>query len=241
VQQTATLRAKISRRTLALRLALALILTAGAAASAAFLAGRRAARPTPSVTVPPYEIPPLVAFPLLPPDKNLLPDVPASVRTDGILEGWRYAVEDRSRQQLTLGMRDGALTLRIVHSEPRVFQLESPLINLAGTNLRALRLAGRAHRLENFDGSVLYHLVTYSPGPDGRPREDATERFEARAVKRKGDSAVSLSRKIELPRRVTHVRVRIVAEFAGAIELDRPQLTGEDGRASRAPQGKDGK
>jgi hypothetical protein len=111
------------------------------------LAGRRAARPTPSVTVPPYEIPPLVAFPLLPPDKNLLPDVPASVRTDGILEGWRYAVEDRSRQQLTLACATAHSPCASFTPNPRL-QLESPLINLDGTNLRALRLAGRAHRLE---------------------------------------------------------------------------------------------
>jgi predicted phosphodiesterase len=237
VQRQATLRPRLSRRQ-AVALSLALLLAGGAAALGAFHAGRQTARDPLAVSVPSHDLPSLNAFPLLPPDKNLLPEVPPAVGADGLVSGWRYAVEDRALQTLGIGLRDGALTLRVVHAEPRRFELESPLINLAGTNLRALRLAGRAHRLDGFAGSVLFQLVTYVAGPDGRPQQDATERFEARDAKRKGAATVSLSRKIEIPRRATHVKVRVEAAFTGALELDRPLLAGEDTRVRGTAQAK---
>ncbi len=237
VHRQATLGPRLTRRR-AVKLSLILLLAGGAAAVAAFQAGRQAAPSPLAVSVPPSEPPALIAFPLVPPDKNLSPEIPPSASADGSLAGWRYAVEDRERQSVGIGLRDGALTIRITHAEPRRFDVESPLVNLAGTNLRALRLSGRAHRLDGFAGSVLFQLVTYTTGPDGKPQQDATESFEARDTKRKGAVAASLSRKIDLPRRVTHVRLRIVADFSGTLELDRPLLTGECARTSAAAQGK---
>lgn len=147
-------------------------------------------------------------------------------------------MEDRTQQAVSVGLRDGALTIRVAHGGPLRFELESPLVDLAGTRLRALRLSGRVYRLEDFAGAAHFQLITYAAGPDGRPRPDSTESFEARDAKRKDASVAALSRKIEISGRVTHVRVRVAAEFAGVMEIGRPSLCGEAARDAAPAKGK---
>ncbi len=204
---------------------------------AAFNASRTSASPTLAVTVPAFDLPSCNAYPLAP-GKNLLPDLPHAITPDGRIEGWRYAFEDRTRQTFSTGLRDGASTLFIRHAGPHKAQLESPLINLAGTRLDALRLRGQIRKSDAFSGTVFYQLITYTTRPDGLPVQVATPSFDVRDSKRKASApAASVNRKIELPKRVTHVRFRIDADFDGTLELEQPTLTDAAGDAAAPKKG----
>lgn len=191
---------------------------------------RRAASQAPlAVTVPDYDLPSRTAYPLAPPDKNLLPTWPTDgLDSQGQLEGWRYAFDDKNKQHFTTGLRNSALTLCVNHAENRRFWLESPLINLAGTQLAALRLKGRIFKPGPFSGTVFFQLVTYTTARDGSLASGATIGFEVRDAARKSVPAFgALNRKIELPKNTSHVRFRIEGSFAGMIEIEQPLLTGE--------------
>jgi hypothetical protein len=140
------------------------------------------------------------------------------------MAGWRYAFEDRTRQSFSTSLRDGSLLLCIRNAGPCRAQLESPLINLAGTRLRALRLSGRVRKSEGFSGTVFYQLVTYAQQPDAALRQSATHSFEVRAGKGKSPLS-SLSRKVELGKNTSHVRFRVEAAFEGTLEIEQPQLS----------------
>jgi len=203
-----------------------IVLAAGIAALSA--TGRRAAQPAFPITMPEFDLPSLAAYPLAPPDKNLLPPLPAELNPDGRLEGWRYAFEDRGQQAFSTGLRDSAITLCIRNEGPHKAQLESPLINLAGTGLGALRLSGRVRKSEAFDGSVFYQVAAYAARPDGAPEQIRADSFEVRNERRKSAvQAASLNRKVDLPRRTTHVRFRIEAAFVGTLEIEQPRLAGD--------------
>ena len=225
-----------ARKPLSLVLGLAAC-AALAAGVAAFSAGRTLPPPALAVTVPAFDLPSCNAYPLTP-GKSLLPDLPAALGPDGRMEGWRYAFEDRTRQRFSTGLRDGAITLCIRHTAPCKVQLESPLINLAGTQLSALRLRGQIRKSDTFSGTVLYQLVTYATLPGGTLEQVATPSFDLRDSKRKSATpAASLNRKIELGKRVTHVRFRMEADFDGVLELEQPTLTDA---ASESPASKKG-
>ena len=216
--------------------ALAFRLLAGIAVCAALAAGgyalsarREAARQPLAVAVPDFDLPALNAFPLVPPNKNLLPELPTDLGPGGRMVGWRYAFEDRKQQRFSPSLRDGALVLGVRHAGAHKLQLESPLINLAGTRLRALHLDGRIVKSEGFAGTVFFQLVSYATRPDGTLEKGTTKSFEVGGGK---SAAAGLSRKIELSKATTHVRFRIEAEFAGALEIKQPALTADVPRVS---------
>lgn len=200
----------------------------GAAGLALFRAERAATQTPLAVSVPDYDIPSLNAYPLVPADKNLLPAFPAIASAGERLEGWRYAFEDRNRQAFETGLREGAISLRFTHKGPGKLRLESPLINLAGTRLRALRLRGRVRRSEGFSGAAFFQLVTYATLPDQSQEPRTTVSYEVREGKSKEGGLCSLNRKIELPKNTTHVRFRVEADFDGTMELEPPSLTAAD-------------
>jgi predicted phosphodiesterase len=203
-----------------------LALSVALAGGMALLSASRDAPPaTLAVTVPDFDLPSCAAYPLAPPDKNLLPLLPAALNADGRLDGWRYAFEDRLGQTFSIGLRDSATTLCIRHAGPHKAQLESPLINLAGTHLRALRLRGRIRKGETFSGTVFYQLVTYTSQPDGTPTPYKTESFEVRDTRQKASTpAATLTRKVALSKPITHVRFRVDASFEGTLEIEQPYL-----------------
>ena len=212
-----------------------LLVLLGLAVGAALAAGgyaahaqRVAAQGPLAIAVPDFDLPSLNAYPLTPPDKSLLPALPASLSPDGRLAGWRYGFDDRTKQRFSTIQRDGALLLCVSNAGPCRVQLESPLINLAGTQLRALRLRGRIGKGESFSGTVFYQLVTLTTQPDDTLALGATHSFEVRDIKRKTPVQIaSLSRRIDLGRNVSHVRFRIEAAFSGTLEIEQPQLTGD--------------
>jgi len=208
---------------------LALALCAALAAGGYAVHAQRVATPSAlAVTVPDFDLPSLTAYPLTPPDKNLLPVLPASLNSDGRMEGWRYAFENRTKQHFSTELRDGALLLCIRNAGPCKAQLDSPLINLAGTQLKALRLQGHVRKSDTFSGTVFYQLIAYTTERDGSLALGSTQSFEVRAIKRKASAQnVSLNRKVDLGKNVSHVRFRIEAAFDGTLEIGQPQLTGE--------------
>jgi predicted phosphodiesterase len=192
----------------------------------AFRAGRAAAAPPLAVSVPPFDLTPLAAYPLIPPGKNLLPPLPPSLNPDGRLEGWRYAFDDRGKQRFRTGLRDGATTLCIDHGARCKARLESPLIDLAGTGLRTVRLQGRLRRTDAFSGTVFYQLVTYTTGADGTPVQRSVQPFEMRTAKRKlSTPGAERDVAIKLGKQLTHLRFRIEADFEGTLEIEQPRLT----------------
>jgi len=219
-----------------LLVALALTATIGGYAYNA----KRAAQHAPlAITLPPDDPPSLIAYPLTPPDKNLLPPWPSALGPDGLLEGWRHAFDDRRQQRFSTGLRDGATTLRATHTASHRFWLESPLINLAGTRLTALRLKGRVVKPGPFDGTVFYQIIAYTTERDGSLALGATTSFEMRNAARKSDPPFGvLNRKIELGRNVSHVRFRIEGTFAGTLEIEQPVLVGEHRRTSETKETK---
>lgn len=199
---------------------------AGAATLAAFRAGRRVTGTTPlAVSVPEFDLPALAAYPLSPPGKNLLPPLPDSLSPDSRLAGWRYAFEDHTRQTFSTGLRDASLTLLIRNTGTRKAQLESPLIDLAGTGIRSLRLRGRIRKPEPFSGTVFYQLLSYTANPDGSLGQTRTDSFELRTAKRKlSPPGAERDVGVRIARNVTHVRFRIEAVFDGTLEIEQPCL-----------------
>ena len=208
---------------------LTLATCAALAAGALVVRARRdAAQSTLAVTIPDFDLSSVNAYPLNPPDRNLLPVLPATLSSGARIEGWRYAFDDRAKQSFSAALRDGALLLSIRNVGSYRIRLESPLINLAGTQLQALRLRGRIRKPEAFSGTVFYQLVTYTTEQDGTLALGSTHSFEVRDSKRKTQTLTgTLNRKVDLGKTVSHVRFRIDAAFNGTLEIEQPQLAGE--------------
>jgi predicted phosphodiesterase len=171
--------------------------------------------PQPSaVMVPDHELEPLNAYPLVQPDKNLLPEFPSAKEADGRIAGWRYGFSDREWQQIATDKNK----IRITHSHSARFSLESPLIVLAGTQFQSVRMRGRVWRGDDFDGTVIFQLVTYAEKDDGTLGQVAVKSLDIRDTR---------NLKIDFPKRVTHLRFRAEATFKGVLEMEQPVLTAE--------------
>jgi len=217
-------------RRLARNLALGLLAlgAVGVAGRLIFRAGHATAESAPVAMMPPFELPVRAAYPLMHSGGNLLPPLPESVAPDRRLDGWRYALEDRDRQRFALGLRDGGLTLVVRHDGPRRFQLESPLIDLAGTRITALRLTSRVRKPGPFEGSATIQLVTYTRLPHDLLQRGRTEQYELRTTRRRlVPPGAERNVRIRLGRAVTHVRFRVEATFDGVLEIEQPALRAE--------------
>jgi len=186
-----------------------------------------------AVLVPDYEMTPLNAYPLSPPDRNLLPAFPSALGADGRIAGWRYGASDLRQQLVAMGQREGAAVLRITHGNSAQWTLESPLITLTGTQMQSVRMRGRVWRGNDFEGTVIFQLVTYAEKPDGALEQVAVNGFEVRDTRGEPPGAFSLNRKIEFPKRVTHLRFRIETTFKGVLEIEQPVLTAETIRSNK--------
>lgn len=240
VRERSSLRSERLRKHLFFMVVFALF-ALGAAVFAAVRAERAADRRELLATrVPDYDIPSLNAYPLAPADKNLLPALPALIADDGRLPGWRYALEDRTRQTFNTALRDGSICLRVSSAGAGEVRLESPLVNLAGTNLRSLRLRGRLHKFAGFSGTVFFQLLTYGTRPDQTQEQRSVISYEVRGARSLTDSAGAINRKIDLPKGTTHVRFRLEADFDGTLELEQPALAAAEAAVRTTAQKKAG-
>jgi len=180
-----------------------------------------------AVLVPSHDLQPLNAYPLSPPDRNLLPELPSALGPDGRIAGWRYGLNDRQRQQVAVVQREGAVALCVTHGAATRFSLESPLITLTGAQVPSARMRGRVRRGEDFDGAVVFQIVTYVEKDDGTLEQVAVNGFEVRDTRGEAKDTFSLNRKVEFPKRVTHLRFRIETTFKGILMIEQPVLTAE--------------
>ncbi|MDD4101040.1 MAG: hypothetical protein PHU80_00215, partial [Kiritimatiellae bacterium] len=186
------------------------------------------ANQAPALIVPEFDLPAIAAYPLVPPDKNLLPPLPLSPAPPERFENWRYALDNLSRQTFQTGLRSGASTLVVHHHENHKFSLESPLIRLDGVALKALRLRGLLRKHEDFKGSVFYQVITYTRDNEGEPRQHRVEPYEMRTSRRRlSPPGAERDVRIKIPKVASHARFRIEANFEGTLEIEQPYLTGD--------------
>lgn len=174
--------------------------------------------------IPPFELSPLYAYPLTPPDKNLLPTWPITVQTGERLEGWRYTLIQPTEQRFIHSIIKG--NLAIEHLSPQKIHIESPWIDLSATEMEAVRLKVSAFPEENFSGSVLGGIICSVRDPEGTFTPIKNEPFELRK-KRKSENKIEFSRKVTIPKRTTHLQFFIDGEFSGQISFAPPYL-GQD-------------
>lgn len=181
-----------------------------------------------ATTIPATDLPTLHAYPLTPRDKNMLPPLPPALSQDGRLAGWRYAFEDRQAQYFHSGLRDNTTTL-CIHNQKRLkAQLESPLLNLAGTQLTAVRLQARIRKPDSFNGTVVYQVITYSTDANGNYHQQALHPFEMRSAKKRlTPPGAERNVGIRLNRQTTHLRLRIECDFSGQLEIEQPAIVAD--------------
>lgn len=156
---------------------------------------------------------------------NLLPPLPETLNADGAFKDWHLTLEDRTRQTLSIGLRDAASTLCIHHTNTCKAILESPLIALRGSGIRNVRLRARVRKPEPFSGTVSYHVIMYTPDQDGTPKQSRVKDFEMLTSKRKlSPPGADRDVRIPLVRSITHARLRIEATFEGTLEIEQPTL-----------------
>ncbi len=207
---------------------LALIILSGALT---FYAGKTIASSPLSTLMPPYPLSMIAAYPLLANNQNLLPVLPETFTQDNRLKGWRYAFDDRTRQAFSIGLRDSNITLCIHNQEHGRVMLESPLIDLSGTGLKALRLKGRIRKHDSFAGHVTYQVLTYTQTTSNTLTHTRTFHYDMRSSRQRlTPLAADRNVKIPISAHVTHVQFRVEAAFIGQLEIEQPILTEEPTR-----------
>ena len=180
------------------------------------------AHPARQVEVPPFELTPLTAYPLTPPNRNLLAAWPTNaLPPGGRIPGWRYFLQIPDQQRLRINPRTGDLTL--IHDGPLEIRIESPWIDLSATEIEAFRLRASALPGPDFAGSLLGGIRSAVRNEKGEFTPIKNEPFELRK-KRKRESGIAFTRKITVPKRATHIQFFLDGEFKGQIDLSAPYL-----------------
>jgi predicted phosphodiesterase len=143
---------------------------------------------------------------------------------DGI-PGWRCVLGDKTKQRLD--SKGGNLVISSpVHGH---IQMDSALVDLAGTGLEAVRASCIAKAGDDFEGTVSCGVVEYAALEGGGYEQVKTAQYELRPKHRDDGLWLETSRKVVLLRSATHIRFVFSGEFKGQIELSSPFL-GEDGK-----------
>lgn len=157
---------------------------------------------------------------------NFLYDLPQSITTGVPVEGWRYIITDKENQKITSAHHITGNALRISHTTPCQFIIESPLVLVSGTGLKNVRIKGCIRKLNEFSGNVFFQVQSYMKTAGGTLEKYKEDIFEVRGRSNEGPDVAALTRKIALNKKTTHVRLRVVADFNGTLELRRPELFG---------------
>ena len=157
---------------------------------------------------------------------NYLYNFPPTSVTGDPIEGWRYIITDKENQAISSSRHITGNTLRISHTTPCQFIIESPMVLISDTGLKNLRLNGRIRKLNEFSGNVFLQIQSYMKTPGGTVEKYKEDIFEVRGRSNEGPDVAALTRKITLNKKTTHVRLRIVADFSGILELREPELFG---------------
>ena len=161
------------------------------------------------------------------PNKNMLPALPQAITEKGIVQGWRYCVEDGPLQHVKTGIRNGETTLCFSHDQFLRLEVGAPLIALGNSNGQAIRVQGRIRRSDDFNGTAMFNVSQLAKKEDGPLEQLATSSFEVRDTRGETTGGLSLNRKIPLNKRTTHIRFAIVTTFKGTLDIEQPRLMEE--------------
>ena len=193
-----------------------------------FCAGKAAVEPDPAIRVPAAAAAGIALYPLKPQDRNWLAPWPAALGPGEPLDGWTYSFENRERQHFATGLRDAATTLKIRNEERLRVCVESPVFDLSGTGVKAVRMRGRVQTADPFSGNVQFRLAFFASDADGNPVLMRSKSFELSPSRRKGEAGVlTLNRKVPLPQHTVSVQFCIDGMFEGGLEFDLPYVGAE--------------
>jgi predicted phosphodiesterase len=177
--------------------------------------------------IPAQPLPAVLVMPQIPLGQNLLPPLPKEVGKRGIVEGWRYYVEEKPLQHLEIKSQNGQPTLAFTHDQFLRLEVEAPVLALGSPEIKALRMNCRIWRPEQFNGTVMANLAFLAKKDDGTFEPLSTSSFEVRNTRGEPKGAMSVNRKIPLTKRTTHVRFSLTTTFKGSLEIEQPLLSGE--------------
>jgi hypothetical protein len=177
--------------------------------------------------IPARELAAIHAPPLTTPEKNILPPLPTAIADNNVVPGWRYCVEEGPLQHVKTGLRSGETSLSFTHDQFLRLELGAPLIVLGNSEIQVLRVRGRVRRSDDFNGTVLFNITMLAKKEDGTLEPLKTEPIEVRNTRGEPLGTMSLTRKVPLAKRTTHVRFSIVTTFKGTLDIEQPVLTGE--------------
>ena len=174
------------------------------------------------LNLPPTELAVLKAYPLQPTDKNFLPPWPDSLEPDKSLRGWRYAMADSRVQRIGFGLDQNRTVLTLTHTLEQRILLISPMIDLTGPSIPALRMRVNARRGSGFKGRVTASVEMYMPDLGRGYVLFKTEPFQLYG--RETEQGLDVNRKIQLPKKAARIRFCIDATFTGTLDIHRPYL-----------------
>lgn len=192
-----------------------------AAAIAALLLWRGHAA-LPVFSCPPHALAPRVAYPLPAEPANLLPPLPEQIAGPE-LPGWRYFLDDRTRQTLTCVPADN---LHILRCESRLanghFRLEGPPIDLTATGLRRLCMAARMRPGADFHGRLTLVVDLVCETPEGRRTVHAQR--ETKDFRTPIGDWCEARRTFELLKDAKWVTLAVEGAFSGTVDVAAPTL-----------------
>jgi hypothetical protein len=177
--------------------------------------------------IPGRELAAIQAPPLTTPDKNMLPALPKAIAENNVVPGWRYRVEEGPLQHVKTGLRSGETSLSFTHDQFLRLEVGAPLIVLGDSGIQVVRVKGRVRRSDDFNGTVLFKLTMLAKKEDGTLEQLKIETFEVSDKRGEPLGAMSMSRKVTLAKRTTHIRFSLETTFKGTLDIEQPVLTGE--------------
>ena len=213
--------ARLLRRRIARWKVAAGLLALLAAAIWALLLWRGQTAPPP-FSCPPHALAPRVAYPLPPEPASLLPPLPEQM-AGAELPGWRYFLDDPSRQAVTLTQFNGQSVLRVGNRLANGhLRLESAPIDLTATGLRRLCMTARMRPAADFHGRLTLVLDLVCETPEGK--RTAHPQRETKDFRTQNGDWLETRHTFDLLKDSKWVTLAVEGTFSGTVEIAAPAL-----------------
>lgn len=226
VQQEQELARTLRRKLTRLRLFAGLLLLLALGALTAAVLVRASARPAPARVCPAADLPARPARLYAQPGANLLPPIPAATDEGGTLPGWRYFLDDATRQIATIEARGDPPSPRIrvtsLLRNGRV-RIESQPIDLGSAKIRRLCMVGRLNRSPDCIGSLSMVLDLVCADRNGNAIQHP--RRELKDFRQQTDGSWVARKSFDLLRNPRFATVAFEGSFTGAVEVAELSLT----------------
>ena len=152
---------------------------------------------------------------------NLLPAIPAASTGAGRpIEGWRYALDDRTRQSVAVSNA----TLRAASLLPAGhIRIEAAPVELEDMATRRLCMSSRIRTSADFSGSL--ELVVDLLCLDSAGKRIPHPRREQKDFRQTADGKASAKKTFDLPKDARYVTLAIEGAFSGTAEITEINLT----------------